>query len=224
MTRVLLSLLLTVSVQDKLVGAHIGDSVMDLAFDTDGKYSGEHKEKKGLTLAKGTWRVNGNSIDVTVASCKGESCKTYGSSFHAEVTVVGDRAMTVKATPDDAPFATGSYYCHYQACERRVGVEVSAHGAPAPAVRNVVDYLIDKNVGHNVTVVWWGLWRREANASTRVTYCRRDEARAKAAAAAVAQDLSGLSWLGAVGVEPGPVDCLYDVNVQVGDAVKVPAR
>lgn len=224
MNSLLLSLFLSVSAQDQLEGAEIGDRVMDLTFATSGKYSAEHKEKVGKTLAKGSWRITGSSLDVTIASCKGPSCKSFGQSYRAEVVVVGDRAMTVKSAPEDAPLATGSYYCHYQACEKRVGVEVSTHGGSAPAVRSVVDYLIDKNVGHNITVVWWGAKRPDGQATTRITYCRREEERAKSAAAAVAQDLAGLPWLGSVQVEAGPADCLYDVSVQVGDAVQVPSK
>lgn len=224
MNYLLLSLLLNVSVQDKLEGAEIGDTVKALTFATDGTYSAENKEKTGKTLAKGTWSVNGTALDVTVTSCKGPSCKAFGASYHADVALVADRAMTVKATPGDGPLTSGSYYCHYQGCEKRTGVEVSTHGASAAAVRGVVDFLIDKNVGHNTTVVWWGAKQQTGQNVTRVSYCRRDEAAAKASATAVAQDLSGLPWLGTVQVEAGPTDCLYDVSVQVGDTAQAPAK
>ena len=224
MTSLLLALVLHVSVQDQLEGAEIGDAIQAITFATDGKYRAERKEKIGTSRAKGTWTVQGGALDVKITSCTGPACKTFGQSFQGNVSVRGDRAMAVKASSESAALASGSYYCHYQGCEKRLGVELTSHGAKGGVVRYLLDFLIEKNHGRNVTVVWWGDRLKTAQAQTQVTYCRREEARAKAGADAVAKDLRELSWLGNPQVTPGETDCTYDIRVQVGDTVNLPSK
>ena len=209
------------SLRDRLEGAEIGDREQAMTFATDGRYLAERKDAAGVTHAKGTWKVAGNRLTVVVKSCAGPHCKTFGTSYEATIDVVGDRAITVDPTPREVPFSRGSYYCHHQGCEKRIGIQVLAHDAPAPAVREVVERLIDKNVGRNTSVVWWAP-RSETPVVTAVAFCPRDGEGAQKAAEVVVADLSGLDWLGPLSTGPTAASCLWDVQVQVGDAVKMP--
>ena len=223
-TAIMLALVLSTSVEDQLEGAEIGDANQYLVFGSGGKYSVEISDKKaGTTVAKGTWAVSGEAVEVKYASCKGPACKELGPGYKADIGVVSDRAMTVKSP--DRVFSTGSYYCHYQGCEKRIGVMVVGHSARPLALKYVVDFLIDKNRGVNVTVVWHGKHTDEKAPATSVTWCQRDEARSKAGAEAVAKNLSELSsWLGKVEAKPsGDKECLWDVRVLVGDDAMPPA-
>lgn len=224
MTHLLLTLLLSASAQDQLEGAEIGDKVQAMTLATDGKYTAERKEKTGKTLAKGTWTMDGDQLHVKVTGCKGPSCKGFGQSFNSTIGVESDRAMMVRTAPEGTPFETGSYYCHYQGCEKRVGVELVMHKSKAGVMRYLLDALIQKNRGRDVTVVWWGKRNLSPQAKTRVSYCKRDPARDQPAAEAVAKDLADMPSM-----TPGPVeandaaDCLWDVRVDVGDSSVVPA-
>jgi hypothetical protein len=210
------------SVHDRLEGAEIGDREQAMTFGSDGRYRAERRDAAGQTQARGTWQLAGGALTVKVSSCKGPHCKTFGTSFTAEVEVVGDRALTVDPTPRDVPFARGSYYCHHQGCEKRVGVQVVAHSAPSPAVRQVAERLIERNVARNTEVVWWAP-RTEAPAErSTVLFCIREPELAKKGAETVAADLAGLDWLGPLTPTAGGSDCLWDVQVTVGDAVVLP--
>ena len=223
LTTLLLSVLLGTSVQDHLDGAEIGDATQAVTFATAGKYHAERTDPKGTTSASGTWRVREDRLEVKISSCKGPACADLGKGFKADIALVADRAMTVKASPDTAPLSTGSYYCHYQGCEKRTGVELLTFGAPAGVMKYLVDFLIDKNRSRDVTVVWWGKRTAAAQATSSITWCRREEEKSKAGATLVAGDLGELPWVGKL--EPkasAEADCLYDVRVVVGDAVNVP--
>lgn len=214
--------LLASSIQDQLEGAEIGDATQFVAFRTGGKYHAEHKNKAGRTVAKGTWKIDGGRISVKVANCTGPACPTFGKAWSAEVEVPAERAMTLKSEPATAPLKTGSYYCRSQGCEKRIGVEVVSHRPRVDVMRGVVDFLIDGNRARDVTVVWRGKERPAASARSSVSYCTRDEARAKQGAELVAADLSTLGWFDKVTPQKGEADCLYDVRVVVGDEVRVP--
>lgn len=225
MTSALVALLLHIGLQDQFDGAEIGDATQAMTFESGGKYVYERSGKEA-THAKGTWTTSDSGIDVKITSCKGAGCSSaLGKSFHADVDVVSDRAMTVKASPPDAPLSSGSYYCHYQGCEKRSGVAIVAHGTKPAAMKYLLDYLIDKNRSRDKTVVWWQTRRIEDKQSqTKLEYCQRDEARAKAIADATAKELAELPWIGALTPQPGGKDCLYEVRLVVADGVTLPAK
>jgi len=208
--------------RDWLSGAEIGDREQAMTFSSTGHYRAERKAKAGQTLARGSWKLEGTTLVVTVSSCKGPACQRFGTSFRAELTVVGERALTVNPTPADVPFARGSYYCHHQGCEPRPGVRVTAHAAPAAAVSAVTERLIDRNVGRNTTVVW-ATQLDSPIPQSGLLYCPRGGDGARQAAAATAADLAGMQWLGPLEPTVASGDCLWDVEVQVGDAVAMPS-
>src|SRR6476469_4096912 len=118
----LLALVLTISVQDQLDGTEIGDANQYVAFQSGGKYVAERDDTKaGKTTAHGTWAVDGNKLTVKVAGCKGPACKDLGTGYSSDIDIVADRAITVNTSPNQGPLTSGSYYCHYQGCEKRTG-------------------------------------------------------------------------------------------------------
>jgi hypothetical protein len=226
LAHLLLATVLGISLQDHLDATEIGDANLTIAFETGGKYRLE-TEGKDKTQAKGTWAVQGDSVEVKVASCKGPACATLGKSFKADVSLVAERAMLVRSDPPDGPLKSGSYYCHYGGCEKRLGVQLVAHGARAPVMKYLLDLLIDRNVaaGGSKTVVWWGKRLAEKAAATELTYCARDGERAKQGAEQVAKDLAALPWIGALTPKPSAdKDCLYDVQLVVKDDAELPAK
>jgi hypothetical protein len=210
------------SVHDWLEGAEIGDREQSMTFASKGGYRAERHDALGQTQARGSWKLNGGTLTVTVTSCKGPHCKTFGTSFRAEVAVVGERALTVDPTPSEVPFARGSYYCHHQGCEKRVGVRLHAHSAPAPALRAVLERLIERNVGRNTEVVWWAPPKDTPAEHSSVEYCSRETDFAQKGSAVVVADLSGMDWLGLLLPVAQVSDCLWDVQVTVGDDVTLP--
>jgi hypothetical protein len=226
LAQLLLVTALGISVQDHLDGSEIGDANLSVTFESGGKYAAG-TEGKDKTVAKGTWAVTGDSLEVKVASCKGPQCATVGKSYKADVVLVAERAMTVRAVPPDGPLTTGSYYCHYGGCEKRLGVLLVTHAAKAPVMKYVLDFLIDKNVaaGGSKTVVWWGKRITEKAPATAITYCAREGDRAKKGAEQVARDLAELAEIGQVTPAPSPEkDCLWDVMVTVGDDTARPVK
>lgn len=222
--QLLLLTALGISVQDQLDGAEIGDEKQFIAFETGGKYRAE-TEGKERTVAKGTWTVQGDVLEVKIASCKGPACNALGKGYKADVAVVAERAMTVRTSTAEAPLAPGSYYCAYGGCEKRTGVLLVTHGAKAPVMKYLLDFLIDKNRPRNVTVVWWGKRLPEKATQHELTYCGREEERGKAGAELLAKDLAELSWIGALQPKPsGTKDCLYDVQLTVKDDTALPAK
>jgi hypothetical protein len=210
------------SVHDWLEGAEIGDREQSMTFSSKGGYRAERHDALGQTQARGAWKLNGGTLTVTVSSCKGPHCKTFGVSFTAEVSVVGERALTVDPSPSDVPFARGSYYCHHQGCEKRIGVRLVAHSAPSPALRAVAERLVDRNVGRNTEVVWWAP-RMDAPAErSSVLYCPREADAARKAADTVLADLAGMDWLGPLTPTAATDACPWDVQVTVGDSVAMP--
>jgi hypothetical protein len=210
------------SVHDWLEGAEIGDRDQSMTLSSKGSYRAERHDALGQTQARGVWKLNGGTLTVTVGSCKGPHCKSFGKSFTAEVAVVGERALTVDPTPSDVPFARGSYYCHHQGCEKRMGVRLVAHSAPSPALRAVAERLVDKNVGRNTAVVWWAPRMETPAEVSSLLYCPRDGDAARKAAEVVVADLSGMDWLGPLTPTAATGDCLWDVQMTVGDTVAMP--
>jgi len=227
LAHLLLVTALGISVQDHLDGTEIGDANHSITFESGGKYTAE-TEGKDKTSAKGTWAVTGDSVEVKVASCKGPQCATVGKGFKADVVLVAERAMTVHSNPPDGPLSSGSYYCHYGACEKRVGVLLVTHGARAPVMKYLLDHLIDRNVasGGSKTVVWWSSKRlADKVPATTITYCAREGDRAKQGAEQVARDLAELAAIGKLTPAPSAdKDCLWDVQVTVGDDTPQPAK
>lgn len=226
LAHLLLATALGISVQDHLEGTEIGDANMSVTFESGGKYVAG-TEGKDKTVAKGTWTVTGDSVEVKVASCKGPQCAAVGKSYKADVVLVAERAMTVRASPPDGPLSTGSYYCHYGGCEKRVGVLLVTHGARAPVMKYLLDYLIDRNVaaGGSKTVVWWGKRLADKAPATTITYCAREGGRAKQGAEQVARDLAELPAIGKLTPAPSPdKDCLWDVQISVGDDTPQPVK
>lgn len=213
--------MLALSVQDHLEGAEIGDATQFVAFRTGGRYYAERQDKAGKTVATGTWRIKGDTLDVKVSSCKGPACATLKKPWSAKVKLPAERAMTLQST-ENAPLATGSYYCRSQGCEKRVGVELVSHARHTDVMRQLLDFLIDSNRTRDVTVVWISDERIAPQKKSAVLWCGREERRAKESAIDVAKDLRTLSWFGQVEPSAGPKDCLYDVRVIVGDEVRAP--
>ena len=210
------------NIHDWLEGAEIGDREQAMTFSSTGRYRAERRDAAGQTVARGTWKLAGSTLSVTVSSCKGPHCKTFGTSFRAELAVVGERALTVDPTPADVPFPRGSYYCHHQGCERRVGVRVVTHAAPAATVKAVTERLIERNVGRNTTVVWSTPAVDTGAARSSVQYCPAGGELARKGAQMTVADLSGLDWLGPLDADAASGDCLWDVQVTVGDAAGRP--
>lgn len=223
MLAIVVASLLSVSVQDQLSGAEIGDAVQFVSFRTDGKYHAEREEKGGKTVARGFWKLDGSKLEVKVTSCKGPGCKGFGKSWKAEVALTAERAMTLKTAPAEAPLKSGSYYCRSQGCEQRIGVELVSHQRRVDVMQHLLDYLIDKNRTRDVTVVWIGPASAGAQDRSALHYCERDADRGKKGADLVAADLSALGWFDKVTPKSAGKDCLFDVRLTVGDEVKLPA-
>jgi hypothetical protein len=225
MTHLVLALLAAASVQEYLDGTEIGDKSQSLSFQNGGKYLSERDEgKAGKTTSEGTWRVEGNKLAVKVSSCKGPACKgPFGQGFDADVTVTAERAMTVRSATADSPLATGSYYCHHNGCEKRLGVLLQASRMRPAVMKQLLDFLIQKNFPRNVTVVWWGKKLPEKQAASSITWCTREEERGKKGAELVAGDLAELPWVGKLEPQAGEADCLYDVRVVFADSTEPPA-
>ena len=252
MNSLLVSLVLAAGVQQQLEGAEIADGPLHLVFNPGGKYSAvKHDKAAGNTTADGTWAVTGDVLEVKVAECKGPACKEIGAGYKADVALVAERALTLRATPPEAPLASGSYYCRYQGCSRRYGVLVTAHDAKPIAVRYLVDFLIEKNRSRDVkthseralagsawvepadddkpseqTVVWQAAEPlADKQAVSKLTWCKRTEARGKKAAEQLAKDVGELPWMGRlIPTASNDTTCLWDVQLVVGDDVKVPPR
>ncbi|MDQ3262861.1 MAG: hypothetical protein M3Y59_04265 [Myxococcota bacterium] len=216
-----------ISVSDQLDGTEIGDEKQYIAFNSGGVYLAERDDggKGGKTSAKGTWAISGDKLEVKIASCKGPRCGELGKSYSAQVQIVAERALTISSSLQNGPLSSGSYYCRFQGCEKRTGVSVVSHGAKANVMKYLVDYLVDQNRTRDVTVVWWGKKQPAAAAQSSITWCNREPKRAKEAAEQAAKDLGELSWFGKVTpVASTDSACLHDVQIVVGDAVKIPPR
>ena len=198
--------LLSATPQDFMEGAEIGDATRYVAFESKGKYHAEKngKDNKGpKTVLKGTWAFTSDSVlEVKTGSCAGPECKALSHPYKAEVNVVAERAMTLQSTPEEAMLPSGSYYCRFQGCEQRTGVELKSKNVRAATVNYVTDFLIDKNRKRDATVVWWGKKMQEEAGKSRIETCGRDPERAKKGAELVQGDLAELPWLGKLEIGP----------------------
>jgi hypothetical protein len=251
MNSLVLAIVLSAGVQQQLEGGEIADGPFHLQFNPGGKYKAvKHDKAAGPTTADGTWAVTGATVEAKVAECKGPACKEFGDGFKGDVTMVAERAMTLKVTSATAAPKSGAFYCRYQGCARRHGVLVTGKDAKPVALRYLIDFLIEKNRSRDPkthaeralagsswvepadedkpseqTVVWLGEPLTEAQGETSLTYCKRNEAHAKKAADLLAKDLGELSWVGRPVPKPSAdASCLWDVQVVVGDGVTVPPR
>lgn len=214
------------SPQDFIDNTEIGDAKQYIGLRSRGVYEGHAIDKaKGDTSVTGTWKLNGDTVEVKTATCKGPLCKELKKDWTAKIGVAAARAMTVQSSAPAPLFPSGSYYCHYLGCEPRTGVEIVSKGANLRALHGVEDALIARNVGRNTTVVWIGA-RPEADTSkSRIEVCGRDPEKAKAALAELQGDLKSVEWFGEATVVEAPAkDCQWDVRLYVRDDVQPPAK
>ena len=216
----------TPNVEDLIDGSEIGNADGFVAFESHGKYHAEKVDKaKGNTVLRGAWTLKNDVVEVKIATCKGAACKELNKPYKAEVTAVAERALIVRAIPSDSMLPTGSYYCHYLGCEKRVGVELLTKNAKAKGVNFILDTLIDKNRSRNTTIVWWGRKLADDVKASHIEYCTREEERAKKGAAEVAADLATLPWVGTITpVASAEKDCLWDVRVLLADTLALPEK
>jgi hypothetical protein len=230
-----------VGVQDFIEGAEVGTADQYVALESHGKYHAERGDKGApKTVLNGSWKMkdvgagvkeNGvdqklGHVDVKIASCAGPQCKDLKKDYGFDVELMAERAMMVKSIPADSMMSSGSYYCHYQGCEKRTGVEMLSKDAKPRTMNWLLDFMIDKNRKRDVTVVWWGRKLTTDAGKTRIEYCARDGERGKKGAELVAGDLGELGWLGKIDppVESAEKDCLWDVRVYIGDDADAPAK
>lgn len=214
--------------QDFMEGAEIGDANGYVAFESSGKYHAEKggKDKGPRSVVKGAWAFGSESVvEVKPASCKGPDCKALQQPYKIEVSVVAERAMTLKTVPEQPLLKAGSYYCRFQGCEQRIGVELRSKNAKASTMNYLLDFAIDKNRKRDVTVVWWGKKLQEDAGKSRIETCGRDPERAKKGAELLQADLAELPWLGKLEIAPSAeAGCLWDVKVTIADDVVAPSR
>jgi hypothetical protein len=220
--------LLSATPQDFMEGAEIGDATRYVAFETGGKYHAEKndKAKGGKTVLKGAWVFAGeNTIEIKQTSCTGKECKALQHPYKVEVKVVAERAMTLETIPTEPMLPAGSYYCRFQGCEQRIGVELRSKNAPASAMNYLLDHAIDKNRKRDQTVVWWAKKLQEEAGASRIETCARDPERAKAGAELMQADFAELPWVGKLEIKPlEDKECLWDVRVVIADTVVAPGR
>ena len=234
MIPILVSSFLAVGVQDFVEGAEVGTAEAYVALESKGKYHAEKVDKAaGKTVLKGSWKMKDSGgpdqkvgrVEVKIASCTGAACKDLKKDYALDVELQAERAMTVRSNPPDSMFPSGSYYCRYQGCEKRTGVELLSKDAKARTMSYLVDFMIDQNRKRDVTVVWWGKKLASDAGKTRIEYCPREE-RGKKGAELVAADLATLSWLGKIDapIETAEKDCVWDVRVYVADDAALPEK
>ena len=226
-------------VLDFVEGAEVGTADHYVALESRGKYHAEKVDKKnGNTVLKGTWTIaesegvkeNGldqrlGKVSVKIASCKGPQCKALQKDYTLDIELQAERAMVVKSNPAETMFPTGSYYCRYQGCEKRTGVELLSKDAKPRAMNYLVDFMVDKNRKRDVTVVWWGKKLTADAGASRIEWCNREPERGRKGAELMAQDLAELPWVGVLPVtESKEKDCQWDVRVYVADSVMPPAK
>ncbi len=215
MLALLVAVVLGLSVQEHLEGAEIGDAIWAVSFRTGGRYRAERSAEKGSTVARGSWKVSGERLEVKVASCKGADCAVVGKGYVARIALPAENVMTVRSEPADALLPSGSYYCLAQGCEKRLGIEiVGAAGAEVQAL------LTERDASREKTVVWVGKGSGSREGKTRLEVCGREPSRGRMAAELVARDLASFRGLGRLTVEPGPSDCLYDVRLVLGSDLR----
>lgn len=241
MISLIVTSVLAVGVQDFLEGAEVGTAEAYVALESKGKYHAEKVDKAaGKTVLKGTWKMkdtgaglkeNGleqktGKVDIKIASCAGPACKDLKKDFTLDVELQAERAMTVISTPPDSMFPSGSYYCRYQGCEKRTGVQLLSKDARPRVMNYLLDFMIDQNRKRDVTVVWWGKKLITDAGKTRIEYCPRDLERGKKGAELVASDLATLPWLGKIEAptETTEKDCAWDVRVYIADDAALPEK
>lgn len=212
---------------DFIDNAEIGDAQQYIQLRSRGHYEGQLVDKtKGNTIVSGSWKMNGDTIEVKATGCKGPQCPAVKKDYTAKVLVEAARAMTLTSTAPAPFFPSGSYYCHYLGCEKRHGVEVLSKAANHRVLHVVEDKLIEKNHGRNTTVVWIGERPTTGDGSkSRIETCGREPERAKQALETLKADIAGLDWLGEVTVVETPAkDCNWDVRLYVKDDAQAPIK
>jgi hypothetical protein len=211
---------------DFVDNAEIGDATQYIQLRSRGAYEGHLVDKaKGNTTVKGTWKMNGDTIEVKATSCSGPACKDVRKDYSAKVIVEAARAMSIQSTAPTPFFPSGSYYCRYLGCEKRLGVEILSKGANHRILHVIEDKLIEKNRGRDATVVWIGERPTSDTSKTRVELCGREPERSKQALELLKADLAGEDWVGELAVvEELQKDCLWDVRLYVKDDVQAPVK
>jgi hypothetical protein len=206
--------------------AEIGDATQYIQLRSKGAYEGQLVNKaKGNTIVNGTWKMNGDTVEVKLSGCKGPSCKDAKKDYTAKVTIAAARAMLLQSTAPAPFFQSGSYYCHYLGCEPRTGVEILSKGANLRAMHAVEDHLIGKNRGRDLTVVWIGQRTETDTTKSRVELCGRDLEKAKKGLETLKADLAEAPWFGDITVVEEPAkDCLWDVRLFVRDDLHPPVK
>lgn len=211
---------------DFIDNTEIGDAKQYIGLRSRGVYEGHLVDKvKGETVVKGSWKMNGDTIEVKATGCTGPACKEAKKDYTAKVGVAAARAMTLLSTAPAPFFPSGSYYCHYLGCEPRVGIEVLSKAANLKALHAVEDHLIERNKGRNSTVVWIGPRTDTDTTKSRIEVCGRDPEKSKAALAELKADIALATWFGEVTVVEAPAkDCLWDARLYVRDDVQPPPK
>lgn len=214
------------SPMDFIDNTEIGDAKQYVGLRSRGVYEGHLVDKvKGDTVVSGTWKMNGDTIEVKASGCKGPACKEAKKDYTAKVGVAAARAMTLLSTAPAPFFPSGSYYCHYLGCEPRIGVEILSKSANLKALHAVEDHLISRNVGRNSTVVWIGPRTDTDTTKSRIEVCGRDPEKSKLALEQLKGDVAAAAWFGELTVVEAPQkDCLWDVRLFVRDDVQPPAK
>jgi hypothetical protein len=215
------------SPMDFIDNTEIGDAKQYIGLRSRGVYEGHLVDKaKGETVVSGTWKlVNGDTVEVKAAGCKGPACKDAKKDYTAKVTVAAARAMMLDSKAPPPFFPSGSYYCHYLGCEPRIGVEILSKAAKMGSLHAIEDALIERNHGRNTTVVWIGPRPEGDTAKSRIEVCGRDPEKAKAALELLKGDLATAPWFGeATVVEELQKDCLWDVRLFVRDDLQPPPK
>ena len=214
------------SPMDFIDNTEIGDAKQYIGLRSKGVYEGHLVDKvKGETVVSGSWKLNGDTIEVKATGCKGPACKDAKKDYTAKVVVAAARAMELQSNAPAPFFPSGSYYCHYLGCEPRIGVEILSKGANLKALSAVEDALIERNHGRNSTVVWIGPRPETDTAKSRIEVCGRDPAKSKEALELLKSDLATAAWFGEYAVVEAPQkDCLWDVRLFVRDDVQPPPR
>lgn len=220
------AVLFSATPQDFMEGAEIGDATHYVAFESAGNYHAEKTDKGAKTVIKGKWVfTSDNTMEVKATSCTGKECKALKHDYKIELQVVAERAMTLRTIPNEPLLASGSYYCRFQGCEQRVGVELRSKNAVASAMNYILDYSIDQNRKRDVTVVWWAKKMQEDAGESRIETCARDPEKARKGAELLQADLAALPWVGKLEIKPlEDKECLWDVRVTIGDKVVAPGR
>ena len=91
---VALSLAQLPTAQDFIDNTEIGDAKQYIGLRSRGVYEGHAIDKaKGDTVVNGTWKLNGDSVEVKSTGCKGPACKELKKDWSVKIGVAAARAI-----------------------------------------------------------------------------------------------------------------------------------